>query len=219
MKTFKQFLKEAPPLPDDWDKEVYTPDTSFKKKVDYALERAKKLGAGSSRVVFDIEHEGRQTALKIAKNKKGLAQNSKEADYGLYQMYPDITTPIIDYDEEHDYPIWIHTEKAEKMTKAKFKKLTGMNFDNFNKMLRASENDRIGHRGNFGGLDFTYGVPEEEKEAIAESEFFYDVDSLLGNFDILSGDLSRIANWGIYNGRPVIIDLGFSSDVQKDYYS
>jgi hypothetical protein len=88
MKTFKQFITEMVPPPESWDRGVF--HKSFKKQLDYAIERAAKIGTGSSRVVFEIEYEGRPTVLKIAKNAKGLAQNEKEADYGLYRMYPDI---------------------------------------------------------------------------------------------------------------------------------
>jgi hypothetical protein len=90
MKTFKQFINEMVPPPDSWDTGIFK--KSYKKQIDYALERAAKIGTGSSRVVFEIEYEGRPTVLKIAKNAKGLAQNEKEGDYGLYRMYPTITT-------------------------------------------------------------------------------------------------------------------------------
>ena len=220
MKTFKQYFEEAVlmevPIPDEWDKDVYTDKTSFAKQVRYAMERAAKLGAGSSRVVFNIEYEGRPTALKIAKNKKGLAQNEREADYGLYRMYPDITTPLIDFDETNESPRWIHTEMAEKMTKAKFKNLTGFPFDAFASLLKQNELDREGNRYR---LNYRQGIEEELQDQIEESELFYDVTDLMGNFLILAGDLTRTANWGIYKGRPVIIDLGFNSDVHKQYYS
>jgi len=209
---FDKSLVMEVPLPQDWDQETYSPKVSFAKQVKYAMARAAKLGTGSSRVVFDIQFEGRPTALKIAKNPKGLAQNEKEADYGLYRMYPDITIPLIDYDEKNSPPHWIHVEKAEKLTKPKFKSITGYSFDDFGTMLHMDENRR--HAKPLWGR-----IPEETKEKIENSELYYDVTSLMGNFDILAGDLSRLANWGIYQGRPVVIDLGFSSDIQKLHYS
>jgi len=213
MQTFEQFLNEGP-LPDQWDKEVYTPKTSFAKKIKYAVERAKKMGTGSSRVAFEVEYEGRPTILKIAKNDKGLAQNSKEADYGLYNMYPDITIPLIDYDEKHDEPVWIHFEKAEKLTKPLFKKMTGFAFDDFANLLINDE-----HRRNGKPSFYQRSISPEETKRIEDSELYYDVVSLLGNFDILANDLSRLANWGIYQNRPVIIDLGFRPDVAQQFYN
>lgn len=209
---FSKILNEAP-LPDDWDKEVYTPKVSFAKQVKYAVARAKKLGTGSSRVVFNIEFEGRMTALKIAKNVKGLAQNQREADYGLYRMYPDITTPLIDYDEVNFPPLWVHVEKADKLTASKFKAITGFDFGHFSTCIVNEQVTRL-------GKGFVYwDIDDATAEKIQESELYYDVTSLMGNFDILAGDLTRLANWGLYQGRPVIVDLGFSSDVQKQHYS
>jgi len=212
VQTFKQFISEVP-IPQDWDQEVYTPKTSFAAKVRYAQERAKKLGAGSARVVFNIEHEGRQTALKIAKNPKGLAQNSKEADYGLYRMYPDITTPLIDYDEKHEEPIWIHLERADKLRKPQFKSITGYSFDDFADLLQADEARRNGRNYSVSHID------ADQIELIEESELYQETTSLMGNFDILAGDLTRTANWGVYKGRPVIVDLGFRPDVRASHYS
>lgn len=214
VETFKQYLAEVP-LPPDWDSDTFTPNNSFAKKLRYAQERAAKMGTGSSRVAFNIDYEGRETVLKIAKNKKGLAQNAKEADYGLYNMYPDITIPLIDYDEDNEYPAWVHMEKADKLRKPQFKSIIGYSFNDFSNMLMADEQRRVGRRV----MDYTFQVAEEEQEKIKESEFFYDVSSLLGNFDIMAGDLGRLANWGMYKGKPVIIDLGFGSEIKKNFYS
>ena len=67
---FTDRVIDEAPLPPDWDETQFTPKTSFKQRLAYALERAKKLGAGSSRVAMIIEYQGRPTALKVAKNKK-----------------------------------------------------------------------------------------------------------------------------------------------------
>ena len=58
-----------------------------------------------------------------------------------------------------------------------------------------------------------------DQEKIKESEFFYDVSDLLGSFDIMAGDLGRLANWGMYKGKPVIIDLGADREVIRNFYS
>ena len=42
----------------------------------------------------------------------------------------------------------------------------------------------------------------------------------VGNYThIPTGDLRRLANWGIYNGKPVIIDIGLDDDVMTTHYS
>lgn len=37
-------------------------------------------------------------------------------------------------------------------------------------------------------------------------------------YDLLIRDLGRAVNWGLINGRPVIIDYGFTRDVRRRYY-
>ena len=213
MKPFKKFLIETPP-PEDWDRDIFK--SSYRKQITYAMERAKKIGSGSSRVVFEIPFEGRPTVLKIAKNAKGLAQNEAESDYSLFRMYPDITCPIIDYDEG-GYK-WIHLEKAEKLTKSFFKSKEGFSFEDFGYMLRDSEQRRNGRKGRNFEVNFENLVNKDEIEKIRESEIYADVEGLMGDFDILAADLQRLTNWGLYKGHPVIIDLGFNSEIARTHY-
>ena len=59
--------------------------------------------------------------LKVAKNKKGIAQNKEEMQY-LYDDYIQemgIVIPIIDHDEYNNDAKWIHTEMAEKIKQSK----------------------------------------------------------------------------------------------------
>jgi hypothetical protein len=212
----RELLQEAP-LPDDWDKSAYKSNTSFASRLRYAQERAKKMGTGSSRVAFEIEYQGRPTILKIAKNKKGLAQNEYETqmlnDY--YVTGLGITIPMIDHDEENDPPTWIHTEKAKKIHPATFKKLMfGMDSYTLQRYIewatgRASaglsaEEERL----------FNEIVNDEDKYEVLHS-----IVDLVGNYGLPIGDFTRAANWGIYNGHPVIIDVGLSSDVWAQHYS
>ena len=41
---------------------------------------------------------------------------------------------------------------------------------------------------------------------------------LNNSFDVELGDLNRKANWGLYKGKPVILDVGFNSNVLNQYY-
>lgn len=209
-------LNEAPP-PVDWDLNTF--NSSFAKQLKYAKERANQIGSGSSRVAFVIDYKGRETVIKIAKNKKGLAQNEKEADYGLYRMYPDITIPLIDYDEEHEEPTWIHFEKADKLTAAGFRKAMGFSFDDFAKVLDKFRLEiQEPRRGRMFNYDPTYRIDQELVAKIQESELYSDVTDMCMNFDLKAGDFTRKANWGMYQGRPVIIDLGFDTRIEELYY-
>lgn len=41
----------------------------------------------------------------------------------------------------------------------------------------------------------------------------------LNKYNLVPQDLARITSWGIINGRPVIIDYGFTYSVRRRYYS
>ena len=209
----KDIIQETP-LPDDWDKDVYSPNVSFAKRIRYAKERAKKLGTGSSRVAFEIPYKGRMTVLKIAKNRKGMAQNEVEAklmsDYYLQGLQ--IVIPMIDYDEKNSMPTWIHMEKAEKMTLPKFRKFTGGAdfYDLVDYALEITGNAGIfqGHRN------------VDDMKVNPELEFVSDFHDLVANYHgaIEFADMKQKSNWGIYKGNPVIIDVGLSSDVYIEHY-
>ena len=71
---FADFLNEAP-LPDNWEKVKFNNGT-FKSMIEYATAMSEKVGSGSSRVAFKIPYKGRDTVLKVAKNKKGVDNQS-----------------------------------------------------------------------------------------------------------------------------------------------
>jgi hypothetical protein len=207
------------PLPADWDKEVFKPATSYKKKIEYAVARAQKLGKGSSRTAFTIDYQGRPTVLKVAHNAKGMAQNDAEAQILGDHYAPDIVIPMIDYDDEHNEPVWIHTEVAQKATDKTLSKLmkspslsTIVDFAIYSMGKRYGNPDSIRKY-----------VEEYNKGNENDMEIFYEyANSLMelsSNFDVNLGDFRRAANWGLYQGRPVVIDLGFTEDVYNRMYS
>lgn len=209
----RENITEAP-LPAEWDKTVYTPAQSYKKRIDYAVARAQKLGTGSSRVAFDIPYEGRNTVLKVAKNAKGMAQNQAEAslleDGYLQQL--GIMIPLIDYDEEHAQPVWIHTEKAMKATPKQLCDL--MKCGKLDWLVDAAKYAQTG-QGRDHNDDVVKLYGEEGLETFHE---YVDLLQELHGFEINLADFSRAANWGLYNGQPVVIDLGFTQEVAKQHY-
>jgi len=207
-KSFSQFLIEAP-LPDDWDAVIYSERVPFAQRIKYAKAKAKQLGVGTSRVAFEIPYEGRRTVLKIAKNAKGMAQNSEEAtaleDWYLSKLK--ITIPLIDYDESSDNPTWIHTEFTTKAKEADFKKATGGTLQQF-----------IEYCVGQSGRDLR-GRPLP-KNIDPESELVQSFTDYVGNYTHHPWrEYTSLRNWGIYQGNPVIIDIGLSDDVWKDHYS
>ena len=214
----KEILIEVP-LPDDWDKEVYRDNVSFAKQLRYAQERAQKIGTGSSRVAFVIEYQGRPTVLKIAKNQKGIAQNDFES-----QMFDDyyftglgISIPMIDYDEENPIPRWIHTEKAEKMKPTQFKKFFGVSHNQIVPLV-----ERGAGISQVRLDDDTMKTYEEiiNNEDDPRHDFISALVNIVGSYtNIAPGDFGRLSNWGMFQGKPAIIDIGHSKDVMTKFYS
>ena len=203
-----EIITEAP-LPDTWDQTIYSKPASFKERVAYAVSQAQKLGTGSSRVVVNIEYQGRPTALKIAKNNKGLAQNNAEVSIlnDGYASKLDILIPLIDYDKEHTEPVWLQTEMATKVTSdSKLAAMIGCKrmFDLYRYLMALKDGDQDAidnteERLQMGGCNIDL-----------LQEYGNRIFDLVQNFGLKIGDLDLIANWGIYNGKPVIIDVGFT---------
>jgi hypothetical protein len=208
------------PLPADWDPAQYQQGTTFKQRLAYALERAKKLGTGSSRVATTIEYQGRPTVLKIAKNQKGLAQNSVEADIlsDGYASQLGILIPIIDYDEQNREPTWVHTEMAQKANEKQLCQL--MKCDNLHQLINMAYSIQgrkiYGNYESFANYLRQKGKSEQDIDTM--TEYANTLADLNSNFDVELGDFGRAANWGLYNGKPVIIDVGFNSNVLNQYY-
>ena len=215
-------IKETP-LPQDWDSKKLDASRSFKSRIDYAVSKAKEIGAGSARVVFSIPYNGRNTALKVAKNAKGLAQNNTEASLlsDAYVSQLGILIPIIDYDDKSQEPIWIQTEEAQPfLSKKHLVDMLGV----------ISLKDLIGLADYIEGSYGQFSISNEEFSKIhleagySESQIDRAIDianaiaELRRSYDVVTGDLKRYQNWGIWQGKPVIIDLGLTNDVHARFY-
>lgn len=210
------------PLPADWDpQQMRQGATTFKSRLQYALDRAKKLGTGSSRVATIIDYEGRPTVLKIAKNQKGLAQNSVEADIlsDGYASQLGILIPLIDYDEQNREPSWIHTEMATKASEKQLCQIMGC--DNLSQLVNMAwaitgKKKYVGNYESYATHLRQRGVSEEQIDRM--TDYANTLADLNSNFDVELGDFARAANWGMYKGKPVIVDVGFNSNVLNQYY-
>jgi len=119
---------------------------------------------------------------------------------------------MIDYDEDNEYPTWLHLEKADKIGASQFKK--------FFSGLNSSEMLEVAQYG--AGKQRQFMAPEERdryNQIIEDNEYIDAIVDLIGNYDIGENDLESLANWGVYKGQPVIIDIGGSSEVMKLHYS
>jgi hypothetical protein len=215
-----EIITEAP-LPGDWDpQQFHEPSTSFKSRLAYALERAKRLGTGSSRVAMTIDYEGRPTVLKVAKNQKGLAQNSVEADIlrDGYASQLGIMIPLIDFDTQNKEPVWIHTEMAQK---ANDKQLCAiMRCESLMWLITFAT--AIAGKSRFlkaqDCIDTMADEGKSQEDIDICTEYANKLADLTSSFDIELGDFTNPRNWGLYQGQPVVIDVGLTLNVFKQYY-
>lgn len=222
VRVWEEEVIDEMPLPADWDpSQMRQGATTFKSRLAYALERAKKLGTGSSRVATVIEYQGRPTVLKIAKNQKGLAQNSVEADIlsDGYASQLGILIPIIDYDEQNREPSWIHTEMATKANEKQLCSIIGC--DSLSQLVNMAwaitgKKKYLGTYQQY--VDYLQQKGKNEQEIETCTDYANKLAELNSSFDVELGDFARAANWGIYQGQPVIVDAGFNSNVLDQYY-
>lgn len=222
----KGVLNEVP-LPPDWDPEKMNLRQTFKDRLKYALDRAKRLGGGSSRVAMTIDYEDRPTVLKVAKNLKGLAQNEVEVDIlkdGYISKMP-IVIPLIDYDKENARPVWIQTELAKKVRINTLQKmlhtpamwlLTNKAKNILGQRKPHEMDDEKIKKYYFETHNNLWNPTEADYEIFIE--YANEIADLVNSSNLSIGDLQGAENWGVFNGRPVVIDLGLNEDVWQNYY-
>jgi len=223
-------LQEAP-LPPDWDPEKLNLRQTFKNRLKYALERAKRIGTGSSRVAMVIDYQGRNTVLKVAKNLKGLAQNEAELeilnDYVLGQS--EIVISLIDYDKANKRPVWIQTELASQISMKPLLQLLRtptLWFLTDAVKYRLALPDKPKYLNKPGDLKekyfdpkmWSYGGQPSEQSFEMFNEYVDKIAELKDSSQLELGDLQNNLNWGQFMGRPVVIDLGLSSEVWQKLY-
>jgi len=164
----------------------FTNIKSFKDKIKFAESNFHKIGAGSSRIVYDINDT---LVLKLAKNKKGLAQNELEIDIGTTEYYFTGITKVIQYDENNT---WLISEKASKISYSDFEKFFGIPLLHFFIYLKKGED--------MGNVQNTLQT--------TSLGVIYD---LVNDYDLAPGDIDRISSWGkTKNGLIKLVDYGFS---------
>lgn len=195
--------------PENFSFEEFNNIRSYNGKLKYATERLRKISSGSSRVVYQVDNE---KVLKIAKNKKGLAQNETEADWSKYAY--DVTAKV--FETSPDF-FWVEMELAKKLTPTRFKQLTNISIQDMQTAMRALKNRmRPTKFSTFAKLS-----PEQEAE-IYENEFYMDLERFIVDYDMETGDFGRLNSYGevIREGeaKVVLVDFGVSQQTWNDYY-
>ncbi len=194
--------------PTTWDVEEFSKLRTFAERVRYADANLKKISSGSGRIVYKIDNE---KVLKLAKNKKGVAQNEVEMGYGN-DNYFTMLAKIFESDPDG---LWAEMELARKVTAPIFKSIVGYSFQEFSKALSYEITNNRGQS--------KWMVEPDNMESFYESEFFTEVVDYLMNTDSPYGDMIRLSSYGVVSrdgeDTIVIIDYGLSGDVFKSYYS
>lgn len=186
---------------------------SFAGKVRLANQYLTRMGSGSGRIVYDVDGE---KALKLAKNRKGIAQNEAEAGAGYYRDTQHIVTEIFDSAEDDS---WIIAEKGKKVTDKRIRELTGIpSLSKLFDFLNVVQQDQKS-----GQNIFSDSLTDDEKEFFWENEFSSDLADFVVNYGQTIGDMSRPSTYGevMRDGQPTIVltDYGLNDEVYDTYYS
>ena len=207
VKKFKNFLLEM--YPENFSFEEFNNIRSYNGKLKYATERLRKISSGSSRVVYQVDNE---KVLKIAKNKKGLAQNETEADWSK-DAY-DVTAKV--FETSPDF-FWVEMELAKKLIPSRFKQLTKISIQDMQTAMSVLR-ERMRPIRNLAPAKLT---PESEKK-LYENEFYLDIERFVADYDMETGDFGRLNSYGevIRDGeaKVVLVDFGVSQQTWNDYY-
>jgi len=198
-------------------------ENAMRKLVSYARKNHRLLSnTGSSRIVFLYKDD---TVLKIAKNKKGLAQNDAERqnyehaeDKGMHG----ILCPIIDYDDMYDSK-WIVARRADKVSSEDFVGTFGIPFGKLRKVisymgLKSKQRSARDWRG-LGKQILGDKVDQMDLFTTSNDNPFQQLWFAINELDLSWGDAERISSWGIVDGRCVFIDYGGTEGVIYQHYT
>jgi hypothetical protein len=195
--------------PVSFDMETFKSLGSHAGRNRYAAEHLQKLAQGSSRIVYKIDDE---KVLKLAKNDKGIAQNSTEITWGNDSYFGSVLARIFDYD---DRDLWVEMEFARKITKSEFKKLTGFDIYDVGMYLKIADERNRGRRPGFS-------MDPELYAKIGEDEFVTQIFDFSQSAKIEVGDFGQASSYGIVkrDGHEmlVITDYGLTKDVYLTHY-
>ena len=205
--------------PTAFNMDTFKSINSFRGRIQYCVDKLEgSLGRGSSRRVFKIDNE---KVLKLAMNKKGIAQNEAECDWFLQKI--GLFAKVYDYDENYR---WVEMQLARKAKPSDFKTFFGYDFNvicayiEYVHSLYSRRNPWFSRDTRYDDL---FAEIEESEEYQNGDSVFYMLYEYMANTQLQAyGDLKRISSWGIVseNGQEslVIIDYGLNDDVAQEFY-
>jgi len=176
-----------------------------------------KLGAGSSRAAFIADND---TVIKVAKNKKGLAQNRVEANISSDDFMPANAPLALVKDHDPDY-VWIESERARRAKPTDFQSIVGYPMKDVIKTVRELVDNYKDKRQPVAS--YWYLKDRELFDQLSETPFITDLVDIIVNHDLEMGDIDRISSWGVVNRNGsqqlVLIDYGLDDQVWKQHYA
>lgn len=170
---------------------------SLEQAIEIATQHATELGRGANRVAFKLPDN---RVLKLATTKGGLDANATEIQLlgNVTIKKFGVTVPIIDAGDDHT---WLITEFTKPATAQLFQKFTGSTLtDLINYAMDAMEPT----------VDIFDDPTPIQTSTNANAEWVQTFKRFCGKVAHITpiGEFADISNWGEYNGRPVLIDLG-----------
>jgi len=168
---------------------------SFTDRIDYAENHLTHLSSGSSRIVYKTPQN---TVIKLAKNKKGLAQNKAESTIETNSKF---VNRVFSHSRKY---FWIEAPLVEKITEKEFEEISGINFKDFGEALKSSVNNS--------------SSSDDVKKKIKSSKIFQDLTKIAKDNKLAAGDLAKISSYGKLDNKILLIDTGLTNKIYEDFY-
>jgi mRNA-degrading endonuclease RelE of RelBE toxin-antitoxin system len=195
--------------PTTWNVEEFSKLKSFNQRIQYCEKNLIRISSGSSRIVYKIDDT---KVLKLAKNKKGLAQNEVEISFSNDYIWDSVVAEVFNYDEDN---LWLEMELARKVSIGLFKTITGLSFKDYCDGLRYYESQQ----SRKGSLRYK---PDNYDE-LWEIDFSLEMFTIVGSYDIPVGDLCKLSTYGVVKrdgtNQIVMIDYGLTNEVYHGFYA
>lgn len=209
--------------PQSFNMEHFKSLTSFNQRINYCNSTLERLGSGSSRIVYLIDDN---TVLKLAKNKKGVAQNEREIEVGTSSYYQgfNLFAEVYEYD---DNGLWLEMQYARRSKKNDFKRILGVDFIFLQDFIQFTANHYLRNdekRGYISQENEKYFGSDEFWEKIDNDYTIFNsiYDMLLNETTKSYSDLQKLNSWGVVKDndgeRLVLIDFGLTDDIFDNYY-
>jgi len=178
---------------------------TFKARKFYVDQFLVPTNSGSSRAIYQLDSN---RILKLAKNKKGLAQNITEKEIFLLTRDTEFKEDFTVVFDSHVDGFWLVVEQTEIIQdKDKFFYLTGVSIDDLENYL---------DRWWFDGIL----VAKVAFPHIFELPFAQKIIRLAIKTNLATGDLSRLDSWGIREdgNKLVLLDYGLTNKIYEKFY-